>query len=249
MGFLPVDYQAPERTSGGQYFKPKDGANRIRLLSSPIVGYSYWTPDNKPKRSKQHPGNPSDRRLNDQGKPDPIKFFWALIIWDYGSQQVCIWEFTQGSIQRAIENLNDSDEWGDPREYDLTIKRSGTGLETEYAVIPSPPKAVAADIKAAYEACGINLTALFRGENPFAGNSESGNRSGSFDGSDDPGNYEYVSQPVYTELWKTAKKNGWTEKSAKGALEELGIDSLRQIPIDKLEAVEELFSQPYEIPF
>jgi len=171
MGFLPDDYQAPERNEGGAYFKPKKGDSKIRILSQPIVGYQYWNDQNKPVRSKKHPGNPADRRINDQGKPEPIKFFWACVIWVAESESVAIWEFTQGSIQRAIENLNDSDEWGDPREYDLTVKRSGDGLETEYAVIPSPPKPLSEAVKQAYSAANIDLTALYRGENPFSGES------------------------------------------------------------------------------
>lgn len=171
MGFLPDDYQAPERNEGGAYFKPKKGDNRVRILSSAIFGYQYWNDQNKPVRSKKHPGSPVDRRINDQGKPEAIKFFWACVIWNYELQAVAIWEFTQGSIQRAIENLNDSEEWGDPREYDLTIKRSGEGLDTEYAVIPSPPKPLTDAVKQVYTAANIDLTALYRGENPFGGES------------------------------------------------------------------------------
>ena len=171
MGFLPDDYIKPERNEGGAYFKPKKGDNRIRILSQPIVGYQYWNDQNKPVRSKKHPGNPPDRRINDQGKPEPIKFFWACVIWVVESESIAIWEFTQGSIRQAIENLDDSAEWGDPREYDITIKRSGEGLETEYAVIPSPPKPLSDAAKQAYTTANIDLTAIYRGENPFSGES------------------------------------------------------------------------------
>jgi hypothetical protein len=48
--FLPTNYEVP--VSDGNYMKLKIGENRFRVLSSAIVGYEYWTKDNKPVRSR-----------------------------------------------------------------------------------------------------------------------------------------------------------------------------------------------------
>jgi hypothetical protein len=76
---------------------------------------------------------------------------------------------TQASIQGPIEDLVANEDWGDPREYDLTITKKGEGLETEYSVQPSPQKPVPTEAHAAYRAVKIDLDALFRGADPFAG--------------------------------------------------------------------------------
>ena len=50
MSFLPEDYKAPDSSN---YLKFKDGENTIRVLSSAIIGYEYWTENNKPVRSRE----------------------------------------------------------------------------------------------------------------------------------------------------------------------------------------------------
>lgn len=60
-----------------------------------------------------------------------------------------------------------SEDWGDPRGYDVTVNRKGKSLETEYTVQPSPHKELAPEIRTAFEAKKINLEALFDGANPF----------------------------------------------------------------------------------
>jgi hypothetical protein len=59
------------------------------------------------------------------------------------------------------------EEWGDPRDYSITINRKGESLETECSVVPSPAKAGPADIIEQFKERAINLEALFSGGNPF----------------------------------------------------------------------------------
>ena len=168
-GFLPNDYQRP--TSSSSYAKFEDGANRFRFLSPPIIGHEYWTKDSKPVRSRESfKTTPEDARLDD-GKFKP-KFFWALAVWNYAKSAVQILEITQASIQGPIEDLVSNDEWGDPREYDITINKKGEGLDTEYTVQPSPKKAVPVDAHRAYRAMKIDLEKLFEGGDPFVGERE-----------------------------------------------------------------------------
>ena len=58
---------------------------------------------------------------------------------------------------------------GDPKGYDITISREGSGLDTEYTVMANPHTPVHPEAVAAFEAANINLQALFDNGDPFAG--------------------------------------------------------------------------------
>ena len=53
---------------------------------------------------------------------------------------VQVLEVTQVQIQGGIKALVDSKHWGDPKAYDITINRSGSGFDTEYIVNGVSPK-------------------------------------------------------------------------------------------------------------
>lgn len=170
MSFFPSNYdsEASQSSGGGNYFKPKEGKNKIRICSDAIFGWLYWTSDNKPQRSADHPGNnPPDLRTGDDGKPDRVKPFLAMVVWDYADSSPKIWEITQRGIMRSLEDFVNDEDWGDPKEYDLTINRTGKGLETTYGLIPSNKKPTEPEVFAALDATPINLYALYSGENPF----------------------------------------------------------------------------------
>src|ERR1051326_1552301 len=163
MSFLPENYERPA-TSGGNYMKFEDGANKFRVLSDAKVGYLYWTKDKKPVRLKERPtAMPEDIREGDK-----IKHFWAFIVWSYRDSKVQILEITQASIQAAIEALVTSDDWSDPKEYDLTVTRKGKDLDTEYSVQPQIHRPLSQEARDAYKATQINLDALFAGADPFS---------------------------------------------------------------------------------
>lgn len=169
MPFLPTDYKPPVRTSGGgNYFKVQDGKNKVRILSDAIVGYVYWNNQNKPVRTRNHPGNPSDIRVDaTTNKPDRIKFFWAFCVWDYVAKQVAIWEVTQSTIQEQIEALLENEDWGDPKDYDITISKTGQKLETSYTLQPSPQKTLSLEVEQAWKSSSISLEAVYSGTDPF----------------------------------------------------------------------------------
>ena len=164
--FFPQDYEVPKAPS--DYFKFEDGANKVRFLSAPIMGFVYWTMDNKPVRSKEpFDGVPSNARL-DEGKFKP-KHFWAAVVWNFVESRIQIMEITQASVQGPILDLASNEDWGDPREYNLTINKKGQKLDTEYTVQPSPKTPVPAEALAQLNATAIDLDALYRGEDPFKG--------------------------------------------------------------------------------
>lgn len=154
--FLPADYKAPE----GNYFKFQEGENTFRVLTSAIVGYEYFNKDNKPVRSK----TPFTNTPADIKEDGSIKHFWAFVVYSYRAEKAQILEITQAGIQGALKALVQNPKWGDPKNYDISINRSGSGLDTEYTVMPNPHSAFPSNLVLPT----VNLEALFTGADPFA---------------------------------------------------------------------------------
>lgn len=157
--FLPPNYEQPN--SGGGYMKFQKGENRFRFISSPITGWEWWTDGPEGEREVW-------RRPMGEGKPESKlqpKHFWAAVVYDYQAKTVKILEITQKSIQTTILALNADPDWGNPKEYDLCVTKTGEGLETEYLVTPKPKSPIPESaIEAAQK---IKLEALFSGDDPF----------------------------------------------------------------------------------
>lgn len=161
--FLPDNYSIPKSPS--DYMRFEEGLNSIRILSSAIVGYEYFTTENKPVRSREA----FEEIPTDLKKDGKVKPFWAFVVWNYQQHRVQILELTQKSIMNAVKALVDNPKWGDPKKYDIAITKTGESLETEYNVQGEPPIAEPeAEILVAYAAKVINLNALFDGADPFS---------------------------------------------------------------------------------
>lgn len=169
MGFLPTTYEVPVSSGGGQYFRPQDGDNKVRVLTDAIVGWLYWNNQNKPVRMPTRPDSvPSDLRVNDDGSVEKIKHFWAMVVLNYATNGVEIWEITQSTIQQSIASLANDADWGHPRGYDLKISRTGKGLETKYTVMPGKPAAPSKAVVKAFGDTPVDLHQLFSGGDPFS---------------------------------------------------------------------------------
>lgn len=163
MSFLPQGYEPPKSSS--RYTKFESGkTTKLRILSNAVVGWGYFTTENKPVRQKDKFQSTPD--IKKDGKQ---KEFWALIVWNYETSQIEICELTQASIKTAIMNLYMDADYGDPKNYDIKIKREGEWLETEYSVLPSPIKEPDPDIITQYQQEDINLEAILTNDDPFAG--------------------------------------------------------------------------------
>lgn len=166
---LPTDYQMPV-SSGSNYLKITEEPQEFRILTSPIIGWEYFRVDGDrvaPVRQKEEfDGVPADSK--DDSKP---KEFWAFPIWNHTLGKVQIAEITQASIKKEIlKYVQDAENRGDPKKYDLRISRTGKGKETRYTLIALPKSKFEseADEKWAFElAKWINLEALFSGDDPF----------------------------------------------------------------------------------
>lgn len=172
MTFLPDNTVIP--ASEGNYLKLVEGENRFRVLGSAIVGYELWI-DGKPFREKTKNEFTSKQLASaDTNKFTGLKrlpaYFWAFPVYNYQTEKVQIFQVTQKTILRGIDDyLKDSDYGNDPREYDLTIIKDESKDKVEYRVKAKPPKELDKGIVAMYEGMNINLDALYTGDDPFKG--------------------------------------------------------------------------------
>jgi len=163
MTFLPNDYEAP-KPSGGGYTKCLKGDTILRFLGNPITGWEWW----ESIHGTEKPVRVSNMRdIQDEHATQKAKHFWACAVWNYKSNCVEIWQINQRTIQEAIMNLINDADWGDPREYDLKITRTGESLETKYTVSPKPKKELPEAAKFEFELMNIKLDKLITGEDPF----------------------------------------------------------------------------------
>lgn len=167
MDFLPNNYELPQKA--GNYMRFQDGANRFRILASPIIGWEGWKiqPDgsNKPVRKRMN----ETISVNEVDDQDRVKHFWAMPVYNYNEDKIQILEITQKGIQKSIKALVADEDWGSPLNYDLVITKTGQKLETEYQVQPKPAKKLDEGILVAFRDMNIKLEALFDGADPFEG--------------------------------------------------------------------------------
>lgn len=160
MTFLPKDYKAP--TGSNEFMKLEDGSNRIRVVSDASIGWEGWR-DNKPFRRAGIDQNIEEDEVDlDEkfGKPK-LSHFWAFKVIDYKDDSVKILQITQKSIMKAIESLVNDSDWGDPKDYDISIERAKNGDKVSYSVKSYPPKKLTSTLQALVDESKIDLNSLF----------------------------------------------------------------------------------------
>jgi len=162
MSFLPNEDREPVK---GNYMRFKEGANKFRVLSSAIVGNEAWEDTEEGRRPVRF-RTTDDIPARFAGE---LKYFWAFVVWNYQDERVQILEITQKGIRDDIRGYTQDEDWGDPKEYDITVTRSGDGLDTKYQTKVSPKKKIDPAIEKAYKALTIDLEALYTNDDPFAG--------------------------------------------------------------------------------
>lgn len=165
--FLPAGYVAPK--TQGRYTKIKDGDSyRLRVLSKPIFYWEWWTDDKKPLRVEYTGSFVKTPEWAKEGSKS--RFVWAVVVWNYNTEQTEIWNISQATIRDALEGYIKDADFGDPTLYDLKISRKGSGMDdTVYTLAPLTKQEnmqpMSKDIlKEAWE---INLKALITNDNPF----------------------------------------------------------------------------------
>jgi hypothetical protein len=81
---------------------------------------------------------------------------------------VQILELTQKQIMADIKKLVDSKHWGDPKNFDIVIMRSGSGRHRILRPGRAGQSPLSPEVLDEYSKLNINLEALFDGGDPFA---------------------------------------------------------------------------------
>lgn len=176
--FLPTGYKVPDKTK--QFMKLKPGDNKLRFLSTPVLGYEYFSEEKKPIRKEFRLGEFTPEELaenkpkidSESGKPETPKHFWAALVWDYAENAPKILTITQITIIKPLYTLVEDEDWGDLRDFDIVVNKSGSSKnDTEYSVIPKPKKALSKDVQSAVDYINekqlVNVNSLLIGEYPF----------------------------------------------------------------------------------
>ena len=171
MGFLDgITEVKSSADAGGNYMKLQPGANQFRIVGSGddggfIQGMLGWSTNDEGKRQPHRWRVDEDAPRTFEERP---KEFFAMLVWNYKESRIQILELTQKRLKEDLLALaSDKEDWGDPRKYDITITKSGEGLDTTYAMTPKPHKKRSDEINEAVKNLKANLTALYDGGDPF----------------------------------------------------------------------------------
>jgi hypothetical protein len=176
MGFLDNIERAP--STGGskgsnRYMKFNQGENKFRIVGTVedggfITGMVGWGEDKEGNR-KPFRWKVSEKAPQDFGDEKPKEFF-AIKVYNYAEECVQILELKQRGLKDELVTYINDEEWGDPRKYDIAIIKNGEGIETRYAMTPKPHKKMTEEQREVIMKTKVDMSALYRGEDPFAGN-------------------------------------------------------------------------------
>jgi len=165
---FPKNYEpkVEESKSDSRFVKLTPGTHKLRVVTDAVVGYEFWSVDNKPIRTKKYPTNFTKAKRNDDGDIT-VREFWAVGVVDMADNLVKTWQITQKTIKKAILTLYEDEDYGDPKGYDLKITRTGKDLsDTEYNVVPGPIRPFTPTSGQKKDIDSLNLEALFEGKYP-----------------------------------------------------------------------------------
>lgn len=189
MALLSKTAQAAVAGAGGGFLNPSKitagSSVRFALLSDePLELYECWAegPDGKAKPFR-FPAEPTPddialelgdytRRMNREGNGfEPVKFCIAIPVYNYEAAEVQVLSLTQKSIIRELDAVSQTEDYAEITATDFTLGKEGSGLTTEYKLMPVPRrKGADATIAAAWQeakAAGFDLTRMMVGGNPF----------------------------------------------------------------------------------
>jgi hypothetical protein len=207
--FLPQGYVAP--VSSGGYTKLKAGKNRFRILSAPLLVWIEWR-DGKPFRHQYT--TPDAKPPKGAGAKDSVNFAWAMIVWNYDTEKIEIFELDKVGCRTTLEGYATNPKWGHPKEYDIIIEKTGSGQEnTKYTLTVDPKEPVADHIVDAYTETPIDLNQLLIANgNPFLSKESAAN----------PANVN--AQPAATNA-KVVTPENWLQGDALPAGYEVNVDT------------------------
>jgi len=146
---------------------------KLRVLSDFITGRSVWG-DKDGKRVCTRIKDGETMPVGAIGfnsftnKPERVKQFAAAVVWNYATEQLEIIETDKSTIIEQLFALDADEDWGDLKNYDIKISKTGEKMETKYTVNPVAAKPLEKSVTEAFKSANIRLEALYVGDDPFA---------------------------------------------------------------------------------
>jgi len=161
------------------YLNPiKDGeTHRIRIIGANenpetfIQAWQVFDAESNPHRAQFEQGKPCPKDLKEiaNKEGDLPKVVWIFTIFHVDWGRAMIWNIHQKTIKEPILAYSKNAAWGDPRNYILEIKRTGSGqFDTEYKITALPPiEPPDQKILAVMNEAAIDVRACLTDSNPF----------------------------------------------------------------------------------
>lgn len=138
------DYGSMDVKSGdSKFLKLNPGDNRVRICSMPAEVRYVQTSKKGEKYATKYIES-DEQAKEEQAKGKQIKYKYAYIVISRVDGKVYVMEIA-ASVMRQIYTYATNKEYGDPQNYDITVKKEGDGLQTKYTVIPSPKQSPITD--------------------------------------------------------------------------------------------------------
>jgi hypothetical protein len=164
--------------SGGKYFNLKEldscegKTDEVRILLPLITGVEAWDENKKPHRfASMEDLAASGLKIREEPGRKSVKPFWATAVWHPRSKSIRVWSFTQSTVRNAIAALAENKKLGTLDQYDLSITKSGSGMDTEYSIVRCDREPLAPEAQTAWDELRerwVGPDALFHGGDPFA---------------------------------------------------------------------------------
>ena len=214
--YLP-DNEMEESTESDWLNITENGTYRMRIMGIKgddnqfMEGWEVWEEyedENGSKRSRPHrskfvQGAKAPQELLDLERNGDARYFRMFVVFYEGRPK--IYEVRQKTIRRQILELTRDEEWGDPRDYDIAVTRSGQGKETSYNVMPKPKEPLTPEMLQRVEDARIDLQAIWEGGQPF-GALESDSDARMEETGNDQENIERISNNPNAALTRMANK-------------------------------------------
>lgn len=190
MSFYPSTYVKKEAPN--DYMKLSEGSHRVRILTSPIIGFQSWKINPETNKDEPQRVKTFQEAVKLPSKDGKIQEFNAFIVWDYETKMIRLLNITQPSIKDWIYNQTLDEDWNDPTTYDIVITRTGkTMTDTRYACSTKLPKKLDDEASGAFKAVKIVPENYFAGGHPIVREET---------GIGEVGESEYTSEEIASEI-------------------------------------------------
>lgn len=155
-----------DQDSKSNYTRLTAGKHRLRILGDAITGWLWWT-------DTADGGRKPNRVLENETVPvstgEQAAKFLAFPVFNYTTGNIQILEVTQKTLKRPLLALEADPDWGDLKEYDIEIERTGTDKNnTKYFINPKPKQPLKEELQESILKNGLpEIRALYFSEDPF----------------------------------------------------------------------------------